>query len=55
MNYTGKRESGWWYEGYEHGHERWSFSWAVANSLQQHYDIESYRTYVLRSWIPHIS
>lgn len=34
MNYTGRRESGWWYEGYEHGRERWSFSWAVANSLQ---------------------
>jgi len=34
MNYTGKRETGWWYEGYENGRERWSFSWAVANSLQ---------------------
>ncbi len=34
MNYTGRRETGWWYEGYEHGRERWSFSWAVANSLQ---------------------
>lgn len=34
MNYTGKRETGWWYEGYEHGRERWSFSWTVANSLQ---------------------
>ncbi|MEX1031375.1 MAG: amidase domain-containing protein [Paenibacillaceae bacterium] len=36
MNYTGKRESGWWYEGYEHGRERWSYSWTVANSLQQY-------------------
>jgi hypothetical protein len=36
MNYTGKRESGWWYEGYDQGRERWSFSWAVANSLQLH-------------------
>src|SRR5690606_24838126 len=34
MNYTGRRESGWWYEGYAQGRERWSFSWAVANSLQ---------------------
>jgi hypothetical protein len=34
MNYTGRRESGWWYEGYKQGRERWSFSWAVANSLQ---------------------
>lgn len=34
MNYTGKRETGWWYEGYEHSRERWSFSWTVANSLQ---------------------
>lgn len=34
MNYTGRRESGWWYEGYSQGRERWSYSWAVANSLQ---------------------
>jgi len=34
MNYTGKRESGWWYQGLSGGQERWSYSWAVANSLQ---------------------
>jgi hypothetical protein len=33
MDYTGKRESGWWYRGRIHGRELWSFSWAVANSL----------------------
>ena len=40
MNYTSTRESGWWYEGYVHGRERWSFSWAVANALQ-HYMLSS--------------
>jgi hypothetical protein len=34
MNYTGRRESGWWYKGYSNSQEMWSFSWAVANSLQ---------------------
>lgn len=33
MDYTGRRETGWWYEGYVGGRERWSFSWAVAHSL----------------------
>ncbi|MFD0870866.1 Putative amidase domain [Chlamydia abortus] len=36
MNYTGKRESGWWYRGKSGKQENWSFSWAVSNSLQQH-------------------
>nr|WP_245347442.1 amidase domain-containing protein [Cohnella lubricantis] len=36
MNYTGKRESGWWYKGRTNGQELWSYSWAVANGLQ-HY------------------
>ncbi|RKP48979.1 hypothetical protein D7Z26_20640 [Cohnella endophytica] len=36
MNYTGRRPSGWWYKGYSGNNENWSFSWAVANSLQ-HY------------------
>jgi hypothetical protein len=36
MNYTGRRPSGWWYKGYSKSEEMWSFSWAVANSLQ-HY------------------
>ncbi|PZE19737.1 amidase domain-containing protein [Paenibacillus xerothermodurans] len=34
MNYTGKRDSGWWYKGRYHGQELWSFSWSVAHSLQ---------------------
>lgn len=34
MNYTGKRESGWWYAGKQGSQEQWSYSWAVANSLQ---------------------
>ncbi|MFE5322592.1 amidase domain-containing protein [Paenibacillus sp. NPDC056579] len=36
MHYTGKRDSGWWYKGRFNGQEQWSFSWAVAHSLQ-HY------------------
>jgi len=36
MNYTGKRDAGWWYRGYSSGREQWSYSWAVSNSLQ-HY------------------
>lgn len=36
MNYTGKRESGWWYEGQDGSRELWSFSWAVAHSLQMY-------------------
>ncbi|WP_276356670.1 amidase domain-containing protein [Cohnella caldifontis] len=35
MNYTGKRESGWWYKGRLNGREWWSFSWAVADGLQR--------------------
>lgn len=34
MNYTGKRDLGWWYAGKKGNQELWSFSWAVANSLQ---------------------
>jgi hypothetical protein len=34
MNYTGKRESGWWYKGRENSRELWSYSWAVAHSLE---------------------
>jgi hypothetical protein len=34
MHYTGKRDSGWWYKGRNNGVEFWSFSWAVAQSLQ---------------------
>lgn len=35
INYTGKRESGWWYKGYIGGKESWSYSWAVSNSLKR--------------------
>ncbi|MEC0229642.1 amidase domain-containing protein [Paenibacillus alba] len=34
MDYTGKRDLGWWYAGRRGHQELWSFSWAVANSLQ---------------------
>lgn len=34
MNYTGRRNSGWWYRGRMGGQELWSYSWAVAESLQ---------------------
>lgn len=36
MNYTGKRESGWWYSGMEGSRELWSYSWAVAHALQSY-------------------
>jgi cell wall-associated NlpC family hydrolase len=36
MDYTGRRDSGWWYMGYAGGAERWSYSWAVAHSLRQY-------------------
>lgn len=35
MNYTGKRELGWWYKGMVNNREAWSYSWAVANSLER--------------------
>ena len=34
MNYTGRRESGWWFKGRDGGMEWWSYSWAVSNALQ---------------------
>ncbi|TXK82700.1 amidase domain-containing protein [Paenibacillus sp. N3.4] len=34
MDYTGKRDLGWWYAGKKGHQELWSFSWAVAHSLQ---------------------
>lgn len=33
MNYTGVRESGWWYKGKSGGRELWSYSWTVAHAL----------------------
>ncbi|AIQ62309.1 hypothetical protein PSTEL_03410 [Paenibacillus stellifer] len=40
INYTGKRETGWWYKGYIGGREEWSFSWAVSDSLRRYLDGE---------------
>ncbi|BBH22687.1 hypothetical protein Back11_40320 [Paenibacillus baekrokdamisoli] len=36
MNYTGKRNLGWWYRGRSGGREDWSYSWAVSNALQNY-------------------
>lgn len=36
INYTGKRESGWWYKGRSGNREWWSYSWAVSNALTQY-------------------
>ncbi|MUT65578.1 amidase domain-containing protein [Paenibacillus sp. NEAU-GSW1] len=33
MNYTGKRDSGWWYKGRNKGSEWWSYSWSVSNAM----------------------
>lgn len=33
MNYTGRREAGWWYQGRKKNREMWSYSWSVSNSL----------------------
>ncbi|CAM3627585.1 amidase domain-containing protein [Marinicrinis lubricantis] len=35
INYTGKRESGWWYR-WQNGKDQWSFSWSVSNSLKRY-------------------
>ncbi|AHV95505.1 amidase domain-containing protein [Paenibacillus sabinae] len=40
INYTGKRETGWWYKGYVGGQEGWSYSWAVSDSLRRYLDGE---------------
>jgi hypothetical protein len=36
MNYTGRRETGWWYQGRKAGREWWSYSWSVSHALH-HY------------------
>jgi len=36
MNYTGRRDSGWWYRGREGAREWWSYSWSVANALARY-------------------
>jgi hypothetical protein len=35
MEYTGRRDAGWWYRG---PNEDWSFSWTVAHSLRWYLD-----------------
>ncbi|MBD2848357.1 amidase domain-containing protein [Paenibacillus sp. IB182496] len=35
MDYTGRREAGWWYRGRHNGREAWSYSWSVSNALKQ--------------------
>ncbi|AIQ44947.1 hypothetical protein R70723_02765 [Paenibacillus sp. FSL R7-0273] len=47
INYTGKRETGWWYKGYNGAQEWWSFSWAVSNSLERY--LSSQRSSGLRA------
>lgn len=34
MNYTERRDRGWWYQGMINRQERWSYSWAVSHSLE---------------------
>jgi len=36
IHYTGKRETGWWYRGMVNNQEAWSYSWAVANALNNY-------------------
>jgi hypothetical protein len=36
MNYTGRRESGWWYSGKSKDKEHWSYSWSVAHAFYWH-------------------
>src|SRR5690606_38990219 len=36
MNYTGRREAGWWYQGRKGHREWWSYSWSVSNALSSH-------------------
>lgn len=35
MDYTGRRDNGWWYKGRSSGREWWSYSWAVSNALNR--------------------
>lgn len=36
MHYTGRRETGWWYQGRKNNREWWSYSWAVSHALQRY-------------------
>lgn len=47
INYTGKRETGWWYKGFNGTQEWWSYSWAVSDSLQRY--LSGSRSYGLRA------
>lgn len=52
MNYTGKKDKGWWYKG---GRERaeWSYSWSVSHSLL-HY-LASSQSHLLARMVPSAS
>lgn len=50
MHYTGKRGHGWWYSGKGQNQELWSYSWAVAHSLQTY---SSHNQSVLRGTLVH--
>ncbi|WP_058302788.1 amidase domain-containing protein [Gorillibacterium timonense] len=39
MNYTDRRDSGWWYRGMSGNRENWSYSWAVADSLRRYLSV----------------
>ncbi|HEX7056639.1 MAG TPA: amidase domain-containing protein [Bacilli bacterium] len=39
MNYTGTRDTGWWYKGRVGGRELWSYSWSVAHQLQRYLSV----------------
>lgn len=36
MQYTNRRDKGWWYKGRQKNREWWSYSWSVAHSLYQY-------------------
>ena len=36
IDYTGRRDTGWWYKGYVNKAETWSYSWAVTSSLHRY-------------------
>lgn len=51
MNYTGKRDLGWWYKGYVGGQELWSYSWSMSSGLARY--LSTPRGYGLRAEIVH--
>lgn len=51
MDYTGIRESGWWYRGRSGNRELWSFSWSVAHALNWY--LSARRSEGLRAEVVH--